>query len=86
VNVRIATVSLVSAALVATGATAAVAAPAKAPAPKPAITLKASKTTVKLGDVVHFTGKTAGLKEGSKVTLQAKEWARSGSPCPLPPR
>jgi len=72
-NMRMVTVSAVSAALVATGATAAVAAPAKAPAPKAAITLKAGKSTVKKGDVVTFTGKTTGLKQGSKVTLQAKE-------------
>ncbi|WP_405859761.1 hypothetical protein OG407_19745 [Streptomyces sp. NBC_01515] len=71
-NVRIAAVSVVSAALVAVGATSAVAAPAPAPA---AITLKANHTAVKLGDVVTFTGKTAGLKEGSKVTLQVKSGA-----------
>ncbi|MDV7215699.1 hypothetical protein [Streptomyces prunicolor] len=65
-NVRIAAVSVVSAALVAVGTTAAVAAPA------PSITLKANHAAVKLGDVVTFTGKTAGLKEGSKVTLQVK--------------
>ncbi|WP_406459640.1 hypothetical protein OH768_33130 [Streptomyces sp. NBC_01622] len=67
-NVRIAAVSLASAALVAVGATAAVA----APAPAPSITLKANHTTVKLGDVVTFTGKSTGLKQGSKVTLQVK--------------
>ncbi|MEV0484693.1 hypothetical protein AB0I69_29285 [Streptomyces sp. NPDC050508] len=66
-NVRIAAVSVVSAALVAVGATSAVAAPAPA-----SITLKANHTTVKLGDVVTFTGKSTGLKEGSKVTLQVK--------------
>ena len=65
-NVRIAAVSVVSAALVAVGTAAAVAAPA------PSITLKANHAAVKLGDVVTFTGKTAGLKEGSKVTLQVK--------------
>ncbi|MER7928992.1 hypothetical protein ABTY96_38670 [Streptomyces sp. NPDC096057] len=70
-NVRIAAVSVVSAALVAAGATAAVA----APAPAPSITLKADHTAVKLGDVVTFTGTTAGLKEGSKVTLQVKSGA-----------
>ena len=68
-NVRIAAVSVASAALVAVGATSAVAAPAPAPA---TITLKANHTTVKIGDVVTFTGRAAGLKEGSKVTLQAK--------------
>nr|WSY54760.1 hypothetical protein OG999_34575 [Streptomyces sp. NBC_00886] len=67
-NVRIAAVSVASAALVAVGATSAVA----APAPAPSITLKANHAAVKLGDVVTFTGKTAGLKEGSKVTLQVK--------------
>ncbi|MGI5454991.1 hypothetical protein ACQEWB_17790 [Streptomyces sp. CA-249302] len=66
---RIAAVAVLSAAAVATGATAAVA----APAPAPAITVKASKTAVKLGDVVTFTGKTTGVKEGSKVTLQLKD-------------
>jgi uncharacterized cupredoxin-like copper-binding protein len=71
VNVRIAAVSVVSAALVAVGATSAVA----APAPAPSITLKASRTTVKLGDVVTFTGKSIRLKEGSKVTLQVKSGA-----------
>lgn len=70
-NVRIAAVSVVSAALVAAGATAAVA----APAPAPSITLKANHTSVKLGGVVTFTGKTAGLKEGGKVTLQVKSGA-----------
>ncbi|MFJ6897982.1 hypothetical protein [Streptomyces hokutonensis] len=70
-NVRIAAVSLASAALVAVGATAAVA----APAPAQSITLKANHTTVKLGDVVTFTGKSAGVKEGSKVTLQVKSGA-----------
>ncbi|WP_427922351.1 hypothetical protein [Streptomyces sp. cg40] len=70
-NVRIAAVSLASAALVAVGATAAVA----APAPAPGITLKADHTAVKLGDVVTFTGKSTGLKEGSKVTLQVKTGA-----------
>ena len=69
-NVRIAAVSVVSAALVAVGATAAVAAPAPA-----SITLKANHTTVKLGDVVTFTGKSTGLKEGTKVTLQVKSGA-----------
>ncbi|MCI3276631.1 hypothetical protein [Streptomyces cylindrosporus] len=68
-NVRIAAVAVLSAAAVATGATAAVA----APAPAPSITLKASKTGVKLGDIVTFTGKTTGVKEGSKVTLQVKD-------------
>lgn len=76
VNMRIATVSVISAALVATGATAAVAAPAEAPAPKATITLKASATKIKLGDVVTFTGRTAHLKEGSKVTLQIKDGAK----------
>lgn len=74
VNVRIATVATVaafSAALLATGATAAVAAPA------PSITAKPSATTVKLGDSFTFTGKTVGLKDGSKVTLQVKDGAKS---------
>ncbi len=68
-NMRIATVAVASAALVAAGATAAVA----APAPAPSITIKASATTVKLGDVVTFSGKVDGIKEGSKVTLQVKD-------------
>ncbi|MFD8811862.1 hypothetical protein ACFV23_10345 [Streptomyces sp. NPDC059627] len=64
---RIAAVAVASAALVAAGATAAVAAPA------PSITLKASAAKVRLGDVVTFTGKVDGIKEGSKVTLQVKD-------------
>lgn len=68
-NMRIAAVAVASAALVAAGATAAVA----APAPAPSITVKASATTVKLGDVVTFAGKVDGLKDGSKVTLQVKD-------------
>lgn len=71
-NVRIAAVSVVSAALVAAGAGAAVA----APAPQPTITLKASAPAVKLGDPVTFSGKVAGLKEGSKVVIQVKEGAK----------
>ncbi|MFJ9627723.1 hypothetical protein ACIQPR_17155 [Streptomyces sp. NPDC091280] len=70
-NVRIAAVSVVSAVLVAAGAGAAVA----APAPAPSITVKADRAAVKLGDPVTFTGRTAGLKEGSKVTLQVKSGA-----------
>ncbi|WP_046731639.1 hypothetical protein [Streptomyces humi] len=66
-NVRIATVSAVSAVLLATGATAAVAAPA------PALTVKASAAHVRLGDVVTFTGRATGIKDGSKVTLQVKD-------------
>lgn len=71
-NKRVAVISAVSAALVVSAAGAAAAAPNPVPAPKPSITIKASKTGIKLGDVVTFTGKTAGLKEGSKVTLQVK--------------
>ncbi|MGH1556393.1 hypothetical protein ACRAWF_45505 [Streptomyces sp. L7] len=56
--------------------------PSPRSAPAPSITLKANHTTVKLGDVVTFTGKSAGLKEGSKVTLQVKSGATSGSPSP----
>ncbi|WP_406445879.1 hypothetical protein OHB00_19570 [Streptomyces sp. NBC_00631] len=67
---RIAAVAAASAALVAAGATAAVAAPA---APAPSITLKAGAGTVRPGDVVTFTGKVDGVKEGSKVTLQVKD-------------
>ncbi|MFD4598078.1 hypothetical protein ACFWPQ_08555 [Streptomyces sp. NPDC058464] len=69
---RIAAVAVASAALVAAGATAAVA----APAPASSITLKASKSTVKSGDVVTFTGQADGLKEGSKVTLQVKDGSK----------
>ena len=72
-NVRIAAVAAVSAALVATGATAAVAAPA---APRPTITINTSRAAVKLHNTVTFTGKTRGLREGSKVTLQVKDGAR----------
>jgi plastocyanin len=73
VKTRIAAVSLVSAALVAGGAAAATAAPA---APKPTISISASKTHVKPGDSVTFTGHTAGIKNGTKVTLQLKDGAR----------
>ena len=65
-NVRLAAVSVLSAALVAVGTAA---------APAPSITLKANHASVKLGDVVTFTGKSTGLKEGSKVTLQVKSGA-----------
>ncbi|MFG2552993.1 hypothetical protein [Streptomyces sp. NPDC048581] len=68
-NKRVATVAALSAVLIAGGASAAVAAPA---APVSSITVKASSTKVKLGDPVTFTGKTAGLKDGSTVTLQVK--------------
>lgn len=68
---RTAAVSLVSAALVIGGASAATAAPA--PTPKTAITLSASSTHVKTKQNVTFTGRTTGLKNGSKVTLQVKE-------------
>jgi hypothetical protein len=84
---RAVAVSLVSAALVVGGATAAVAAPAKAPnpkasipakAPKPkaSITLSASSTHAKPGQSITFTGRTAGLKDGSTVTLQVKDGAK----------
>lgn len=69
-NARVVTVAALSAALLAGGATAAVAAPAAAP--KPAITVKASATKVHLGDPVTFIGGVVGLKDGSKVTLQVK--------------
>jgi plastocyanin len=78
---RIAAVAALSAALVAGGATAANAAvPAqnlsahRAVAVKQAssINIKASTTRVKAGKTVTFTGRTSGLKQGSKVTLQEK--------------
>ncbi|MFD7130484.1 hypothetical protein [Streptomyces sp. NPDC059894] len=69
-NARLATVSVVSAALVAAGAGAAVAAPKAA---TPTITLQASAPQVKVGQVVTLSGKTTGLKDGSKVTLQTKQ-------------
>lgn len=75
-KVRTVAVSLVSAALVVGGATAAVAAPAKAPNPKASITLSASTTHAKPGRSITFTGRTAGLKEGSTVTLQVKDGAK----------
>jgi hypothetical protein len=59
-------------ALVLGGAAAATA----APAPQPALTLSANNTHVKLGDKVLLSGRAAGLKEGSKVTLQEKRGAR----------
>ncbi|KPI01715.1 hypothetical protein OK074_5546 [Actinobacteria bacterium OK074] len=74
-NARIAAVSVVTAALVAGGAGAAIAAPAKA-APKPSISIKASTAKAKKGQIVTFTGKVVGLKDGSKVTLQVKDGAK----------
>ncbi|KOV59385.1 hypothetical protein ADK64_34700 [Streptomyces sp. MMG1121] len=67
-----AAVSLVSVALVVGGATAATA----APAPHPTLTLSAGDTHVRLGDKVLLSGRAAGLKEGSKVTLQEKRGAQ----------
>ncbi|MGY4927033.1 hypothetical protein [Streptomyces sp. 900105755] len=64
---RIATVSAVSAALLAAGATAAVAVPV------PVLTIKSSAAHVELGDVVAFSGKATGIKDGSTVTLQVKD-------------
>jgi len=74
-NIRVATVSAISAVLVAGGATAAVAAPAATPA-KPAISIKASAAKIKLGDSVTFTGHATGIASGSKVTLQLKDGAK----------
>jgi hypothetical protein len=67
-KMRTAAVSLVAAAVVVGGATAATA----APAPRPALTLSASSTHVKPGDRVVLSGRATGLKDGSKVTLQEK--------------
>ncbi|MFE9765517.1 DUF4369 domain-containing protein [Streptomyces sp. NPDC005808] len=69
-NVRIAAVSLATAALVAGGATAANAAVPTAKAP--AITVSASTTKAKTGQSIAITGRVTGLKDGSKVTLQEK--------------
>lgn len=71
-NVRIAAVSLATAALVAGGATAASAAVPAVKAKAPSITVSASTTKAKPGQSVAFTGKVTGLKDGSKVTLQEK--------------
>ncbi|MEV7343011.1 hypothetical protein [Streptomyces sp. NPDC093544] len=71
-NIRIAAVSLATAALVAGGATAANAAVPTAKAKAPAITVSASTTKAKTGQSITFTGSAAGLKDGSKVTLQEK--------------
>jgi hypothetical protein len=67
-KMRTAAVSLVTAAVVVGGATAATA----APAPRPALTLSASSTHVRPGDKVLLSGRATGLKEGSKVTVQEK--------------
>ncbi|MEW1777446.1 hypothetical protein [Streptomyces sp. NPDC086777] len=70
---RIAAVSLVSAALVAGAAGAAGAAPAHTPAPRPSISLFADSVHVKRDHGVVFAGRTTGLREGSRVTLQVKD-------------
>ncbi|MFJ2826975.1 hypothetical protein ACIPC1_05105 [Streptomyces sp. NPDC087263] len=69
-NIRIAAVSLATAALVAGGATAANAAVPTAKAP--AITVSTSTTKAKTGQSITVTGRVTGLKDGSKVTLQEK--------------
>jgi hypothetical protein len=80
-NIRIAAVGALSAALIAGGATAANAAvPAQhSSAHRPVavkqaaasgISIKASTTRVRAGQPVTFTGRASGLKNGSKVTLQ----------------
>ena len=80
-NIRIAAVAALSAALIAGGATTASAAvPAQqlsanrsvAVKLAPSVSIKASATRVKAGKTVIFTGRTSGLKNGSKVTLQEK--------------
>jgi hypothetical protein len=85
VNIRIAAVGVLSAALVATGATAASAAvPTQqlsahhsiAVKMAPSVSIKASATRVKAGKTVTVTGRISGLKSGSKVTLQKKVGGR----------
>jgi hypothetical protein len=79
VNIRIASVALLSAALIAGGATAANAAVptqqlsahrSTAVKTAPSVSIKASATRVKAGKTVTVTGRISGLKSGSKVTLQ----------------
>jgi hypothetical protein len=81
VNIRIAAVAMLSAALVAGGATAANAAvPTQqlsanrsiAVKMAPSVSIKASATRVKEGKTVTVTGRISGLKSGSKVILQEK--------------
>lgn len=81
-SLRIAAVGALSAAAVALAGTAAIAAtPAtptasvaqKAAATKAGITAKPSVNSVKAWQQFRVTGKTTGLKAGSKVTLQQKQ-------------
>jgi type IV pilus biogenesis protein CpaD/CtpE len=80
-NIRIAAVGALAAALLAGGATAANAAvPAQhfstnravaaKHAPAPSISIAASTTRVRAGKSVTFTGSTSGLQNGSTLTLQ----------------
>lgn len=57
--------------------------PKASPSAMGSITVKADKSTVKVGDKVTFTGRTKGLKVGTKLVLQhekAGKWnALNGS-------
>ncbi|WP_043676618.1 hypothetical protein [Streptomyces xylophagus] len=59
------------------------ASPKASPSAMGSITVKADKSTVKVGDKVTFTGRTKGLKVGTKLVLQhekAGKWnALNGS-------
>ncbi|MFF7231438.1 hypothetical protein [Streptomyces sioyaensis] len=81
-SLRIAAVGALSAAAVALAGTAAMAATPAAPtasvaqkaaATKASITAKPSVNSVKAWQQFRVTGKTTGLKAGSKVTLQQKQ-------------
>ncbi|MFI2183921.1 hypothetical protein [Streptomyces sioyaensis] len=81
-SLRIAAVGALSAAAVALAGTAAIAATPAAPtatvaqkaaATKASITAKPSVNSVKAWQQFRVTGKTTGLKAGSKVTLQQKQ-------------
>ncbi|WP_406507518.1 hypothetical protein [Streptomyces sp. NBC_00212] len=74
-----------SAALLAAGAVGTFAHAAASPKPKPStsasksaasITVKASSASVKAGDKVTFTGRTAGMPIGSKLVLQHKKGSK----------
>ncbi|WP_317453667.1 hypothetical protein [Streptomyces sp. CBMA152] len=78
---RMAAVGALSFALVAGGATGIATAATPKPTPSgskhasaatSSLTIKASKTDVKVGDTVTFTGRSKGLSIGSKVVLQHK--------------
>ncbi|RVU15910.1 hypothetical protein EOT10_38065 [Streptomyces antnestii] len=54
----------------------------KTPKTKASITIKANHTSVKAGQSVTFTGRTKGLKSGTKLVLQKQhngKWTTLGS-------